>query len=520
MRSRVKGEDARAGSQRHRPRVLLLNPPGERAYLRDYYCSSISKSGYYWHPIDLLVLSARLAGAGWPLAVVDAMAERLSFAASLDRVTRWGPDVVVFLTGATSWREDRLFLERVARETDARMIGCGEIFLGDVGRHLRENGWLDAGIRDFTDPGIPGFLEAGEPCPGVVTQGSPPGAQIQEEAGCPGKVATVSSSSRSGAPGVEESMEGEGSRGPSRSRSGGPRRLSYGVPRHEIFPLEKYRYPYHRYHPFASVLTAYGCPFRCRFCNSGYLGFRLRDMDDISRELDHVRALGIRQLFVKDMSFGAPAEHARAFCGLLSRPGVSMSWNCYARLDSLDGPLLEAMHRAGCHLVQMGLETADPDVGRRVGKELDREKARDIFGTCRRLGVRTGAHFVLGLPGDTERGVRETIELACRLNPDYCSFNLFVPRYGSPLGRLLDTDTCGGAEASVLDPSETFPSRTFCDLAPQDLFRWRRRAYRAFYLRPGYLLRQGLRWRTRSELAGMVRDAWGLARNLLRTSRG
>jgi len=164
----------------------------------------------------------------------------------------------------------------------------------------------------------------------------------------------------------------------------------------------------------------------------------------------------------------------------------------------------------------MGLETADPDVGRSVGKELDREKAREIFGTCRRLGIRTGAHFVLGLPGDTEQGVRDTIELACRLNPDYASFNLFVPRHGSPLGHLLDPGIQGVGQAWVLDPSETFPERTFCDLAPADLFRWRSRAYRAFYLRPAYLLRQAVRWRTRSELAGMVRDAWGLAGNLLR----
>jgi len=508
------GKTDQAGTRRkpRKPRVLLLNPPGDRTYLRDYYCSSISKSGYYWHPIDLLVLSARLDGAGCPLAVVDAMAEGLSLDASLERIVRWEPDVVVFLTGATSWGRDRPFLERVARKTGARMLGCGEIFLGNPARLFRENGWMEAGIRDFTDPGILGFLSAGEPCPGLVDRGR---ARAEEE---PSAHAMPGASG--GGTGV---TQGKGAtRGPAgkggNTRGAAGRLLSYGVPRHELFPLKRYRYPYHRHHPFASVLTAYGCPFRCRFCNSGYLGFRLRDMGDISRELDHVRGLGIRQLFVKDMSFGAPADHAREFCGLLSRPGISMSWNCYARLDSLEVPLLESMRRAGCHLVQMGLETANPDVGRSMGKELDTDKALEIFRACRRLGIRTGAHFVLGLPGETERGVRETMELACRLNPDYGSFNLFMPRHGSPLGHLLDPGTDDGAPPSVLDPSETFPSRSFCDLDPAGLFRWRSRAYRAFYLRPGYLLRQGFRWRTRTELAGIVLDAWGLARNLLRLS--
>jgi radical SAM superfamily enzyme YgiQ (UPF0313 family) len=166
----------------------------------------------------------------------------------------------------------------------------------------------------------------------------------------------------------------------------------------------------------------------------------------------------------------------------------------------------------------MGLETANPTVGKSMGKELDPKKARDIFKECRRLGIRTGAHFVLGLPGETEQGIRETVALALRLNPDYCSFNLFMPRHGSALGSLLEPDAAWGTEAPVLDPSETFPSRTFCDLDPASLFRWRGRAYRAFYLRLGYLLRQGFRWRTRAELDGILRDAWGLVRNLLRLS--
>ena len=42
-------------------RVLLLNPPGERTYIRDYFCSKTTKSNYLFHPIDLVVLSGTLA---------------------------------------------------------------------------------------------------------------------------------------------------------------------------------------------------------------------------------------------------------------------------------------------------------------------------------------------------------------------------------------------------------------------------------------------------------------------------
>ena len=473
---------------RHRGRrVLLLNPPGDRPYLRDYYCSSISKSGYYWHPIDLLVLSGSLSRRGMSVAAVDAIAESLPEEACLERIRRWRPDVLIFLTSASSWPGDRGFLGRVAGSLGVRMIGCGEVFLGETKDLFAGHAWLEAGIRDFTDPGIPAYVEEGAPCHGV----------IERDAG---------GASRAGRPGPDP-------------RGDAP--LDYGVPLHGLFPLRAYRYPWHRHHPFATLLTAYGCPFRCKFCNSGSLGYRLRTLAGIEAELQAIRAMGIRQLFVKDMSFAGNRDHAVAFCHLLCGNGAPLSWNCYARLVSLDPPLLEAMRAAGCHLVQVGVETAHEAVARSMGKPVDREHARGVFHACRRLGIRTGAHFILGLPGETERGIRETIALARDLGPDYCSFNLFIPRHGSALGPLLSSGggAAGGNAGSAcgeLDPSEAFPVRTYCEVPPERLFRWRIRAYRAFYARPAFLLRQTTRLRTRTELAGTLRDAWGLAAGLAR----
>ena len=55
-------------------KVLLLNPPGDRLYIRDQFCSHVSKGTYYWQPLDLLMISGRLHAEGFELAVVDAIA--------------------------------------------------------------------------------------------------------------------------------------------------------------------------------------------------------------------------------------------------------------------------------------------------------------------------------------------------------------------------------------------------------------------------------------------------------------
>ena len=468
-------------------KVLLLNPPGDRPYLRDYYCSSISKAGYYWHPIDLLVLSASLSAEGLGVSVLDAIAEAKDEAASLRILEAYDPDVVIFLTGATSWPSEARFMRTVAARRPRRIVGCGEVFLGDFPRLLREEPWLEAGIVDFTDQGIPAYLHGrGSPPPGVVTR-----------------------STKAAPP----------PRRPGRGRSGDatPPEFAYGVPRYDLFPMKRYHYPWHRYHPFASVLTTYGCPSRCAFCNWGSLGFKVRRMDDIERELSFIGAMGLRQLFIKDMSFAADRRHAVEFCTLLQVLRFTFSWNCYARVDSVDEELLSMMKRAGCHLVQFGVETGDEALSRRMGKPVSEERIVRTFLRCRALGIRTGAHFIMGLPAETEASIQKGIDLACRLNPDYVSFNIFMPRYGSPLMKRLERSRAVRLEPHArLDPSETLPQHRWADIPPEVLFAARSRAYRVFYLRPAYLVGQLARIRTAHEARSLLRNGLGLLGNLVR----
>lgn len=57
--------------------VLLLNPPGKKRYIRDYFCSKVSKSGYLYPPTDLLLQSGLLA-RDFRVSALDAVAEGLS----------------------------------------------------------------------------------------------------------------------------------------------------------------------------------------------------------------------------------------------------------------------------------------------------------------------------------------------------------------------------------------------------------------------------------------------------------
>ena len=122
-------------------KVLLLNPPGGRTYIRDYFCSKTTKSNYLFHPIDLVVLSGVVA-ARHEVQVMDAIAERLDVAAALARVRALAPEVVIALVGSVSWREDRAFLAAVAA-SGARVLAIGDVLQEDTELRLAENPWLE-----------------------------------------------------------------------------------------------------------------------------------------------------------------------------------------------------------------------------------------------------------------------------------------------------------------------------------------------------------------------------------------
>ena len=55
---------------------MLFNPPGDKIYIRDYYCSKVSKAYYYPQPVDLLIQSAYFPEDEYDITVIDAIAEK------------------------------------------------------------------------------------------------------------------------------------------------------------------------------------------------------------------------------------------------------------------------------------------------------------------------------------------------------------------------------------------------------------------------------------------------------------
>lgn len=452
-------------------KVLLLNPPSKKLVLRDYYCSTFSKASYLWHPIDLLAQTGRLWGRH-EVKVLDAVAQRTPLTEAEKAIADFRPDVVLSLTSAGTWREDFAFLERLKEKNKFKIFMSGEIFLEDAKAILEKHEFIDGALLSFIEEDFLKFLES---------DFTPNPAEIKNAVWRERNKIEVRITKTKG---------------------------EFSIPpmRHELFPLRRYRMPWQRYHPFATLLTDYGCPFGCKFCNSRSIGYATRRIEDIEEELEHIKSLGIRQLFIKDMTFGASRKHAVEVLELMVRKNYGFAWHGYTRADVVDEELVALMKRSGCHLLQIGVESANEKLLEDYGKNITVEKTLRTFQLLRKYGISVGAHFIIGLPGDTLEGIRKTVELAIALNPVYASFNLAMPRLGAKL-------PSEGWENIPLDSSGDKPFYKLGNISQEDLILQRKWALRKFYLRPSYFKVVLSSIRTPNQFFDLFRQAIGFMKN-------
>lgn len=445
-------------------RILLLNPPSFPRVLRDMSCGETVKASYYWAPIDLLVLSARVPD-GADAAVLDATAERLGPSEAMERACSHEPDIVVSLVSAVSLDRDAPFLEELVRRTGAALAVIGDVpsFAPEL---MTCMDFVEAVIPDFTEEGIDPFLAGdAENATGLYLRG--------EDRTC----------SRTAPPG-----------------------LSYGIPRHDLFPMKRYSMPYSVHRPVATMMLSYGCPYSCSFCASGKLRYRQRELEDFLAEYDSVASMGIREFFLRDLTFGVDRRRAEEFCRALAARD-RMIWSCEARLDTVDPGMLELMRSAGCRLVMLGVETPDTDTLSLTSKGYGKTgRPEEIFRAARKAGIATLAHFIIGFPNDTRESIERLISFASALECDYASFNVMVPRLGSDLREELSSSgSVDREDLSSLDCSRG--GMSLCGLTAGQLDELRRKALRRFYGRPSRLLRIAGRSMTPAGMANLVRNA-------------
>jgi anaerobic magnesium-protoporphyrin IX monomethyl ester cyclase len=212
---------------------------------------------------------------------------------------------------------------------------------------------------------------------------------------------------------------------------------SLAFPTRELFDNEAYK-KYYRDHfgySITSMITSRGCPFSCDFCSRPIFGadMRMRSVANIVDEVEQIASLGYDRVWFADDCFTLNRNHLLDVCNEIVRRGVKVGWECLSRVDTMDQEVAEGMKRAGCIGVFFGIESGNDSVLTLMKKRITTSLAQRAVYAAKAAGLKVGAFFIVGYPGENNKTVLDTVRFASGLPLDYLSFTMPYPIPGTPL---------------------------------------------------------------------------------------
>lgn len=187
----------------------------------------------------------------------------------------------------------------------------------------------------------------------------------------------------------------------------------------------------------ACMIASRGCPHHCIFCSSWKTHgkkIRYREPGNVVAEIEYLMArYNIEAVYFYDDTFTHSPEWVYNFCRKIMEKEIDIFWACQARIDSVSKHMLQAMKRAGCIQVELGVESGCQRILDFLKKNISIEQIHNAFRDCKSTNVRTLANVMIGTPGENLQDIEATRQIIEESDPDYVALWLTTPLPGTEL---------------------------------------------------------------------------------------
>jgi len=429
-------------------------------------------------PVDLLLQTAHFSESDFELNVLDAIAEKMPIDQCLRACQNFAPDLIIAQCGSVSFDLDIAFFDQLKKLLPmAKLLCSGDAFLDQRLEKLRQYSWLDGIITNFFNDGpLQYFLEKYEKVAGLVYKQN------------------------------DQIIEAEQNRA---------KKVEMPSPKHHLFKNELYRMPFMDAKPLATVLTNYACPFPCTFCIMSTMPFVQRTAKSICEELGALHKLGIRYIYFSDQTFFIQKDITNQVLDYMIEQKFNFSWMCFSRVDVLDETRIRKMKLAGCNMIMFGVEWADEAYLEQYKKHYTLDQIRTTFKLTNEIGISRLGTFLLGVPGQSEESILNTVNFAIELEADYASFNIAVPRSNTSFREEALTQGLIDDGVEVMDQSGSFIAMGTGLVSQKRLRQLRNIAYFKFYFRLGYILDRLSGIKNSTQFIAHVREAYFIFKGMI-----
>ena len=181
------------------------------------------------------------------------------------------------------------------------------------------------------------------------------------------------------------------------------------------------------------MITSRGCPNACTFCAVKVVWGRTwipRSAENVVDEIQELYKLGFREIHFNDDNCSINKERMVKICELILKKRINVKIACPTgiHIATLDRSLLTLMKKAGFYRLCFGIETGSLELQKRIKKNINLEKAKQVIREANDLGYWTSATFIFGFPKETEQDRKDTMNFIKESQMDFPILYNLIPQ--------------------------------------------------------------------------------------------
>lgn len=221
-----------------------------------------------------------------------------------------------------------------------------------------------------------------------------------------------------------------------------------------IEDLDSLPFPDKTSYPYIETVSQYGiapfffsrgCPFLCSYCCNHAIAKaynrdrntpRYRSAESSICEIEETRVAFpiIKTISIWDDTFGIDKKWRNEFCRKY-KERVGIKFDCFLRANVIDEEFIRMLKEAGCYRVSFGVESGNEYVRNTImNRNISTDQLTNAFSLAQKYGLETNAINIIGVPGETEEMIWDTLNLNRNINPSSSGVNIFYPYKGTKLG--------------------------------------------------------------------------------------
>ena len=212
-------------------------------------------------------------------------------------------------------------------------------------------------------------------------------------------------------------------------------------PERDELPMHKYNDPVSKYYPNAKIVTSRGCPYNCIFCiepimYKGISTYRKRSVNLVIEEVKIVCGkYKAKEVFFDDAIF--TITRATEIANAILERNLKLSWSCWIDWN-ITFDELKLLKKSGCIGVKFGIESFQPEILKIARKPINLDKIKVLIKNCKKLNLLRHASFMFGLPGETLKSMKDTIDFAFSLDLTSSQLAVATPLPGTPFYKMAE----------------------------------------------------------------------------------